>query len=558
MTHLPKRLLLLGALLCTGAVAQPAAAQVQPAGSGEPLYTSSQQNKQFFEWPATSGIDGYRVQFSYYENGTLRADPTYDAPNGASNYWADWDGVRALAHGSTYGICAQGRYSFVNDPLYFPDGPNSCSMGTMLGRRTHTTIDRSKPAASVALAGGAAYTKDPKIGIQVGFSDDVAGPFPANFMCFQFGGSSNICDGSAGFSYDYNPACSVPANGGKSTSFNCTADFGAGASPAPDGPVWACVIAADASIPDNPSHPNQSQSADKANLSDAKCDGVVLDRTAPQVSIAPSATSVKTGDLVSFAAEAADAGSGLGSGYEWSFGDSTGAGSGQSVTHTFTQAGTYEVRVKTADAAGNPATATKVITVSAPSTGGGSAGGGGPTGGGGSAGGGGTTTSTTTIREIVRQAGGAGGTTAREVGGLQVVAPRKVKLARAKALPLALTADTAGRASFALVRSGRRLARGGKAIAGAGTVSYRLKLPRKAKAGRYLLKVTFVPAAGRATTSTLKVALVGKARKARRARASAAGLRAPRVSGAGAPVALPDGKFHGKVKRSFAPRVLAG
>jgi len=110
----------------------------------------------------------------------------------------------------------------------------------------------------------------------------VAGPFPANFMCFQFGGTTSICDSNAGFVYGYNSACSVPASGGKSTTFTCTADFGSGSSPAPDGPIWACVVAADASIPDNPNGPNQSQSAEKANLSDAKCDGVVLDRTAPQ------------------------------------------------------------------------------------------------------------------------------------------------------------------------------------------------------------------------------------------------------------------------------------
>ena len=61
----------------------------------------------------------------------------------------------------------------------------------------------------------------------------------------------------------------------------------------------------------------------------------------------------KVGELVAFGAQASDAGSGLGSGYEWSYGDNTAAGSGESVNHTFTQAGTYEVRVKTADAAGN-------------------------------------------------------------------------------------------------------------------------------------------------------------------------------------------------------------
>jgi len=97
------------------------------------------------------------------------------------------------------------------------------------------------------------------------------------------------------------------------------------------------------------------------------------------------------------------------------------------------------------------------------------------------------------------------------------------------------------------------VARGGRVIRGAGTVTYRLKLPRKAKAGSYKLKVTLSPAGGKASTSTLKVTLAGKARAAR---ASAAGIRAPRVSGAGAPVALPDGRFHGKVRRSFAPRAL--
>ena len=83
-------------------------------------------------------------------------------------------------------------------------------MGTTLGRRAHTTIDRSKPSTAMAVAGGAAATKDPKVPIQIDFADDVAGPFPANFLCFQFGGTNNICDSNAGFIYGYNSACSVP------------------------------------------------------------------------------------------------------------------------------------------------------------------------------------------------------------------------------------------------------------------------------------------------------------------------------------------------------------
>ena len=71
------------------------------------------------------------------------ANPTVNnAPNGAQNVWANWSGVKTLQHGGQYGICAQGAYSFPNDSLYFPDGPNSCSTGTQLGLRAHTTIDR--------------------------------------------------------------------------------------------------------------------------------------------------------------------------------------------------------------------------------------------------------------------------------------------------------------------------------------------------------------------------------------------------------------------------------
>jgi hypothetical protein len=558
MTHLPKRLLILATAACALGAAQPAAAQVQPAGTGEPAYTHSQQNTQWFEWPATSGADGYKVRFDYYENNTLVANPTSEnAPNGAQNVWANWSGVRTLQHGGQYGICAQGYYSFPNDSLFFPDGPNSCSMGTQLGRRAYTTIDRSKPATTIALAGGAASTRDAKVAIQVGFADDVAGPFPANFMCFQFGGTSNICDSSAGFIYGYTSACSVPGSGGKSTTFTCTADFGSGANPAPDGPVWACVIAADASIPDNPSGPNQGSTAEKANLSDAKCDGVLLDRTAPQVSIS-AAASAKVGDLVSFAAQASDATSGLAGGYEWTFGDNTGGGSGETVNHTFTQPGTYEVQVKAADAAGNSGTATKLVTVAPASTGGGAGGGG--TGGGGPTPGGSTGGSTS-------GGGSAGGdgpsddpsgddaSSDDSDAGLEVDAPRKVKLGKTKALRLALTADARGRASFALVRAGRVLARGGANLK-AGTTAYRLKLPRKAKPGTYLLRITFTPAGGEPTTSTRKVKLTGKA-TARKDTAAASRVAAARVSPTGAPAGLPDGRFHGERKRSFTPRVLA-
>jgi PKD repeat protein len=536
------RLICLGAVACAVALAQPAAAQVQPAGTGEPLFTNSAQNTQFFEWPAQgAGIDAYQVQYRYYANNAEVASPTVNYGTNAGSAWANWSGVASLQHGGQYGVCAQGRYSLTNDSLFYPDGPNSCSMGTMLGRRAYTTIDRSKPSASVTLgggAGGAEYTKDAKVALKVDFSDDVAGPFPANFICFQFGGGpGGLCDATQGFIYGYTPSCSVPAGAGKATSFNCTADYGSGSSPAPDGPVWACVRAADAAIPDNPSGSNQSGSADKANLSDPQCDGIVLDRGAPAASINASATSVRVGDLVNFEAQVSDATSGVAAGGTWTWGDNTAGGSGASASHTFTQAGTYEVKLAVADNAGNGATATKVITVAAP--GGSSTPGGGTTttGGGSTTTGGGTTTTgggtTTTVGGTTT---GGGTTTAK----LTVGAPAKLA-AKSKAIRLSLKAGAAGRVQLSLVRGGRVVSRGGTAVA-AGTTVYKLKLPKGGKAGRYTIKATYTPAGGSAKTTTRAITLKGKARAAR----ASASIATPGAKLDGGPVGMPNGTFMGR------------
>ena len=212
-------------------------------------------------------------------------------------------------------------------------------MGTTLGRRAYTTIDRSKPTAALQLAGGAAFVSNTNVALKVDFADDVAGPFPANFLCFQVGGTSGVCDTSKGAIYGYNASCSVPGGGGKSTTFTCTADYGNIA----DGDVWACVIAADASIPDNPNGPNQTATADKANLSTASCDSVVVDRTPPVAAINTAATTVKVGDLLTFQGSATDATSGLTGPGEWTFGDTDAIPSGDIVTHVYDQPGTYEV-----------------------------------------------------------------------------------------------------------------------------------------------------------------------------------------------------------------------
>ena len=527
-------ILLLGAVACAATAAGQASAQVQPAGTGEPLYTNSAQNTQWFEWPATQGADAYRVRYDFYENNALKASPTVNAPNASSgSSWANWSGVANLQHGGQYGICAQGQYSFPNDSLFIPDGPNSCSMGTMLGRRAYTTIDRSKPAAALKLAAGADYLKDTKVPVQIDFSDDVAGPFPANFLCFQVGGGpGGLCDKSTGAIYGHNPACSVPQSAGKATTFTCTADYGQ----VPDGNVWACVIAADASIPDNPNGPDQSATAEKANLSAPSCDGVVVDRTPPTVAIGLASASVKVGDLVALQASASDATSGLTAGAQWTWGDNTAPASGDAVTHTYTQPGTYEVALTVKDAAGNQATAKKAITVAAA--------------------GGGTTTPPTTGDDTPTPPATGGGTTTPppattppadagdDAPSLELDAPRSAR-ARAKSIPVELTAGDAGRVQLSLARGARVLARASVRLDADGTADYRLKLPKGIKAGRYTLKATF-----RTITVSRGLTLTGKA-SARRARASSV----PGVTIGAGPRALPDGGFHGpRPGRTFQVR----
>lgn len=505
-------LTLLGALVCAAVLAGTSSAQVQPAGTGEPAFTSSTQNTQWFEWSAQSGVDARRIRFDYYENNTLKASPVVNLPNtGSGSSWANWSGVATLQHGGQYGVCAQGQYRFPNDSLWIADGPNSCSMGTTLGRRASTTIDRSKPSAALQLAGGRAFVSGTNLALKVDFADDVAGPFPANFLCFQVGGANGVCDTSKGAIYGYNASCSVPGSAGKSTTFNCNANYGEIA----DGDVWACVIAADASIPDNPNGPNQTATADKANLSTASCDSVVVDRTPPVAAMNTASWTVKVGDLVSFEASASDATSGLAGVGEWTFGDSDAIPSGNTVTHIYEQPGTYEVTLTVKDAAGNSTTVRKTITV--------------------------TATTPPPDDDDPTDPG--------EVYKFDLDAPNKVR-ARAKFIPVQLTATDRGKVQLQLLDGEKVLARATVRLDPDGTADHHLKLKKGTAPGRYVLKATWAPTRTATITKLRNIRLV-KSPPLRRAKASA--LTEPTV-GAG-PRALPDGRFHGaQPARTFTVR----
>ena len=131
-------------------------------------------------------------------------------------------------------------------------------------------------------------------------------------------------------------------------------------------------------------------------------------------------------------------------------------------------------------------------------------------------------------------------------GRLTLGAARKVS-ARAKSIRVTLKATTAGRVQLSLVRGGRVISRGATAV-GTGTKAYKLELPKGAKAGRYTIKATYMPAGGAAKTTTRAITLTGKA-GASRASASAVSPRSEVERG---PVAMPDGTFHGrKPARTF-------
>jgi len=538
------------ALLCALAVA-PAQALVSVEGTGEPAFTNTTTNTVFVRY-AGDGFSTYRLHFRYIVGPNLFADDyTGNLGNPSSNVaFADWGGiVNTLSEGQYYAICTQGETQDIAPPNWVAPTTNSTCQITET-KRTGTTIDRTKPAISVSVSGEDQYTRTVPIPVTINYSDNLAFPFPANFICARTGldpaAAAAACNAPGPAQFNYNSDCSLPANPGSNvTSFSCSLTD---SPPLPDGPVTVCAIAADGAIPDNPLSADQGQTADKANLSLAQCGYVNVDRTAPDVSFtAPSTAHV--GDLITVNGTVTDGGSGASPTVTWTWGDNTANGAGISTTHTYTQAGTYTITMATGDNAGNPGQSTQTITVAPPPPPGG-----GSPGGGTSTGGGGTVTPPPTATEIAKQvgvSGGAGATQTTSAGGLDVLTAKKLRLGKKlKYLPLALTADTAGRATFALIRAGRIAAKAGLTITKPGSLGFRLKLPRKLKAGRYSLKISYTPAgASKASVKTIHVTFV-KAKKKKKARnASAAAVYAARVTGAG-PARIPDGTVPAALRRA--------
>ena len=366
-TLAPRRLLL--ALACAAgllAVPATATADVEVDGTGEPAFTSSSNNTQFVAYGAPSGSDAYRLTAVYLRDGVEVRRETIDTTRLSGSLWLNWSDVvpLPLEQGRTYEICVSGAYSLPNDPMFFPDMLDSCEHGDLVGKRTATTIDRSKPVVSVQAAGGAATTRSTLLPLKITYDDAHSQPNPANFLCVAPGDSaSEACDSRI---YGYDAGCSQPAASARNTTFSCQVET-AGLVP-PDGRIFACVIAADSSVPDRPDSPDQSVPSGQANLSDKTCTSVILDRTQPTAAFNVPST-VTSGQELPFTAQVSDAHSGVAPGsVRWIWNDGTPAASGASATHAFSRPGTYNVQLQVADAAGNKTTVSKPITVLAPPT----------------------------------------------------------------------------------------------------------------------------------------------------------------------------------------------
>ena len=362
----PCLVLLLSAFVLAGICASPAQGLVSIEGTGEPAFTNTTTNTVFVRYQG-DGFSTYRLHFRYIVAGN--ANPVYDdytanLGNPASNVaFADWAGVvNTLQEGSTYSICTQGETQDIAPPNWVAPTSNSTCDFTQT-KRVGTTIDRTKPAISVAVSGADEYTKTVPVPVTIGYSDNLAFPFPATFICARTNtepaAAAASCNAAGPPQYNYSSVCSVPANPNSNvTSFSCTVTD---SPPLPDGPVTVCAISADAAIPDNPAGPDQAQTSDKANLSVSQCGYVRVDRTAPAVSFT-APTTANVGDLINVNGTVTDGGSGASGAVSWTWGDNTAPGSGIATTHTYTQAGTYTITMSSSDKVGNANQVTQTIT----------------------------------------------------------------------------------------------------------------------------------------------------------------------------------------------------
>jgi len=213
-----------------------------------------------------------------------------------------------------------------------------------------TRVDSAPPVVAVQINGGAPFTNDPRVSLDVSAYDPAVTGRPAS-------GVRTLAVSQAGaFS------CSAPAG------LDCLLPFAPRVpitlAPGPDGPRTVAVSALDAATTAGSAPPSPD-----GNASAPVSASVLLDRLAPTPRVGLAAPSARPGvPLAIGGRRSADGTGGIAdsgldaSGFSWSFGDGS-VGRGPLVAHAYARLGTYKGTLALADRAGNVATAAFTVFV---------------------------------------------------------------------------------------------------------------------------------------------------------------------------------------------------
>ncbi len=532
----PHVLLALGLLLAV-LVSGPAAASIGVAGTGEPRFTNSDTNTVWFSWtkPADNPSAPYWADLAYKTGATGVVGSTgatgATGPFGPGNS-GDY-GVRVapepLIDGHSYGVCALGK-SLVTPPDFTYESAGSCDDAVVSGKRTFSIIDHTRPSIQVTVNGGAALTRASVIPVRIDYTDNLAAPWPANFVCLRGGidpaTAKTQCDAAGAPQYAYDAKCSAPTVPSSDpaafvNAFVCNIAAGTAT---PDGPVTFCASAADSALPDNPASSNQGVgadnlpiTADRANLSYSQCGSTILDRTPPGVVVVAPAGG-RIGETLAMSSLTQDATSGVTGPVAWTFGDGTPAASGPAVSHVFTKAGTYVVTAAMADVAGNIGRGTTSVVVT---TGPASAK---------QVSGGVLIGKQLSAVALIKLAGAGGHVKRLSAGDLQCLVPGAVRRRTGRTvIPISFAAGRQGTITLRYSIKGRRIAAAGLKLTRAGTGTFKLVLPRKSPTGSGQLVLRWAPVGGKRITTIVDVKLVAAHKPSRKKHAKARKATAPRT-----------------------------
>ena len=259
------------AIVASGLCASAAHGYVDIAHPGEPASTNSTTNTWFFDWRA----NGWSTRLCFIHQENLAPDQELFCEV-VSDEGAPPAGRRQVQrHGLRHGT----RQTMVaRSDMYVYGYWARDSWATSI-----TWIDLLPPQISVTLNGGNATASGDAIPVHIEYFDTISHPFfasdggAATFTCIR---RDRRCDSSDTFSYS--PACSQPNHlrisdpgTAKRNSFDCELSADATAA---DGPIHFCAMAADSALPDDPTGPGSSTTADRANVSDIACAEVNLKR----------------------------------------------------------------------------------------------------------------------------------------------------------------------------------------------------------------------------------------------------------------------------------------